>query len=80
MNIPKTKTKYPGIEIGEYKDRSGSRFFIFRISQKKAEVLVGHYLHVDGVWRGSTLNEIGEYSGYFPSLDAAEKLLESVNF
>jgi hypothetical protein len=33
----------------------------------------GEYLHTDGVWRTTTCNEDGVFSGYFESEEAAKK-------
>jgi hypothetical protein len=47
------------------------KFFVVRgIPDKTSE-----YLHKDGVWRWSTLNEKGRYTGYFRSKAVAETAL-----
>lgn len=38
----------------------------------------GYYLHNDGVWRHSTHDENGEYTGYFPSMEVATEFLETI--
>lgn len=34
-----------------------------------------NYLHSDGKWRRCTVNEDGEYTGYFDTIEDAEKAL-----
>ncbi len=37
-----------------------------------------YYLHKDGKWRQSTVNEDKEYTGYFDSREDAEKVLYNI--
>jgi hypothetical protein len=37
-----------------------------------------YYLHKDGKWRQSTVNEDKEYTGYFDSKEDAEKVLYNI--
>jgi hypothetical protein len=39
---------------------------------------VTYYLHSDGKWRQSTVNEDREYTGYFDSKEDAEKVLYKI--
>jgi len=35
------------------------------------------YLHPDGVWRDSTMNSKGEYTGYYSSKEEANNILKN---
>jgi hypothetical protein len=64
----------PVIKVEEHEYQHHIWWYISK-SRDNQKVL---YLHKDGIWRGTTLNEKNEYTGYFPSKQAAEELLNSI--
>lgn len=58
-------------------DECAHGFFILR--EKDLSLISEEYLHSDGVWRASTENEHGSYTGYFATEEQAQVVLDRFN-
>ena len=69
-------------EIVSGKDTVPEHYNHFYIVRQRSCRYVGmeyeiedEYLHSDGIWRSTTLNEAGEYTGWHATREIAEQLL-----